>query len=148
MADSLFIFMLAQSNSFNSITQQSTSSPVPGSLLLPASPIPPQGTRNVPHDPRSSLSTSSMTIDNSAIYSYNSILDGSTAASSSSGNRSTNKKSTDFLLYSQIPANTPFTEGDEPKNEITSTTISGRHERNDSVWDSGYPQPLKFVSIL
>ena len=47
--------------------------------------------------------------------------------------------------YSGLPS-TLMNES-EAVGSTTSTAIDGRHEENVNVWNSGYPQPLKFVSI-
>jgi len=95
-----------------------------------------------PHDPQRPISNLSMMTDNPPMYSANPNLGGSAPVSSSS-NRNTNEK----RRRSRTPANTLFTAVAEPEVELTSAAIPGRREGNVSVWDSGYPQPLRFVPI-
>ena len=99
-------------------------------------------TQPIHHDPQRRISTLSIMSDRPPMYRPNSILDESAPVSSSNGN--TNEKS---WKSPRIPANTLFTAVAEPEVEIASTAIPGRHEENVSVWDSGYPQPLRFVPI-
>ena len=83
--------------------------------------------------------------DRVPMYRRNSLLDESTAVSSSSSSGNTNEDKSP-----QISANTlSFRAVAEPKDEVTSSTTPGRHEEIVSVWDSasGYPQPLKFIPI-
>lgn len=89
-----------------------------------------------PPPPYHRSSASSMTTD-STMYSRIPILDESSAASSSSGNRDINGKSRNA---SRIPRSTLAEYQDE---SLASTAIPEKH-----VWDGGYPQPLKFISII
>ena len=93
-----------------------------------------------PHYPLRPVSTLSMMNDNPPMYTANP----ESAPVSSSSNSNTNEKS----RRSRTPVNAlSFTAGAEPEVELTSTPIPGRREENVSVWDSGYPQPLRFVPI-
>ena len=109
-----------------------------------ASPLP--FAQETHHNPQRRISTLSMVSDRPPMYYPNPIFDGSVPVSSSSSNGNSNEKS---RKSPRIPTNTLFTAGAEPEGELTSTAIPGRDEGNvdDSVWDSGYPQPLRFVSI-
>ena len=100
-------------------------------------------TPQVHHGPQRRISTLSMMSDRPPMYYRDPVLDESAPISSSSSSGNTNEKSG----RSRIPANTVFTTAAEPEVELMSTAIPGRHEKNVSVWDSGYPQPLKFVPI-
>jgi hypothetical protein len=93
-------------------------------------------TPQVHHEPQ----TLSMMTDRPPIYNRNPFLDESAPVSSSS---STNGKIIESGR-SQIPAKTRVAQPDE----LTSTAIPGRRKENASNWDSGYSQPLKFVSVL
>lgn len=65
----------------------------------------------------------------------------------------TNEKSGNYAPSSLRPPNTtPFSGSPEPEESVLSiAAIPGRTEvssaAGDSVWDSGYPQPLRFVPI-
>ena len=99
------------------------------------------------HNLQRGISTLSMMSDSPPMYYPNPILDESVpVSSSSSSNGNSNEKS---RKSPRILTNTLFTAVAEPEAELKSTAIPGRDEENvdDSVWDSGYPQPLRFVSI-
>ena len=87
-----------------------------------------------------------MMSDRPPLYSHSPVLDeptlGSVTSSSNVGNIN------EMGGRSQIPANTLFTAVAEPEVKPTSTAIPERHEENDNAWDSGYPQPLRFVPIM
>jgi hypothetical protein len=98
----------------------------------------------VHHEPQSGpqrrISTLSMMTDRPPMYYPNPILDEPTPVSSSSSNGNTNEKS------GRAPRNPAYAGVAQPGVELTSTAIPGRQDDvND--WDSGYPQPLKFVPI-
>ena len=76
------------------------------------------------------------------MYRLNPISDESTPISSSSMNGNTNEKT------QRSPRIPPNIAGAEPEAESTSTTLPGRGEENVSAWNSGYPQPLRFVPIV
>ena len=108
-----------------------------GSSLIPRS----QQIHHDPHDLQRRISTLSTMTDRPPMYSPSPNFDESAPASSSSSNGNTNEKLGRSL---RIPTNTA---GADLRVELTSTAIPGRREENDSAWDNGYPQPLKFVPI-
>ena len=74
------------------------------------------------------------------MYCRNPTLDESVVVSSPNGN--TNEKS------EKSPRILSFTAVAGPEVKLTSTAaIQGKYDENDDVWDSGYPQPLRFVPI-
>ena len=58
--------------------------------------------------------------------------------SSPNGNTNEKKSSVNILSY---------TAEAEPEDGVTSIGVPERDEEIVSVWDSGYPQPLRFVPI-
>jgi len=106
-----------------------------------------QSASSLPHTQKThlnhqgSISSSSMMTDIPPMYRRSPVLDESTPVSSSNDN--TNEKSGRSL---RIPVNTLFPVP-ETEDELPSTAIPARHEENVSVWDSGYPQPLRFIPI-
>jgi hypothetical protein len=92
-----------------------------------------------PHDLQRRTTTLSTMTDRPPMYSPSPNFDESAPVSSSSSNSITNEKNERF---SRISANTP---GADPEIELT--TIPGRCDENASAWNSGHPQPLKFVPI-
>ena len=104
------------------------------------------GAQEIRHNPQRRTSTLSMMSDRPPMYYPNPILDESVPVSSSSSNGNSNEKS---QKSPRIPTNTLFTAVAEPEVELTSTAIPGRDVENAdaSGWDSGYPQPLRFVPI-
>ena len=85
-----------------------------------------------------------MMSDGLPLYCDNPILDESASGSSSSSNGTMINEKTG---RSQILANTLPTAVAEPEVNLTSTAIPESHEEIINVWDSGYPQPLRFVPI-
>ena len=74
------------------------------------------------------------------MYCLNSFSDEYAAASPSSPNGNTNEKRSSVNILS-------YTAEAEPEDGVTSTAVPGRDEEIVSVWDSGYPQPLRFIPI-
>ena len=107
-----------------------------GSSLLPRS----QQVHHDPQDLQRRISTLSTMTDRPPVYSPSPILDESVPGSSLSSNGNTDEK----MGRSRVLAYTP---GTDLGVELTSTAIPGRREENDSAWDGGYPQPLRFVPI-
>ena len=100
--------------------------------------------QQIHHDPQGRISTLLMASDRQPMYSRNPNWDESAPVSSSSkGN--INEKNERPL---QIPPEASSIAGAEPAVELTSAAMPGRHEENDSAWNSGYPQPLRFVPIV
>jgi hypothetical protein len=97
--------------------------------------------QQVHHGPQRRISALSTMTDMPPMYRPNPISEESAPILSSSSNGYTNEKSG---WSPQIPPNTA---GAEPEVGLTSTAIPGRREENVNVWDSGYPQPLRFVPI-
>ena len=97
------------------------------------------------HNPQECISTTpSMMTDKPPMYCHNSLLDESAAASSSSSssssNGNTNEKGSPVITLS-------YTAVAKPEDGVTPTAVTERDEANVNVWDSGYPQPLRFIPI-
>ena len=127
-------------------------------------PLPPQRAQQILHNPQGRFSTSSMMNDSPPRYTREfdtspdssvmligrndatSLLDESgrstTAASSSS---SSGTRGRTHGPFSQIPPNPP---GAQPDDHLISAALMPQgNEARNSVWDTGYHQPLRFIPI-
>ena len=94
--------------------------------------------QQVHHNPQRTLSKMS---DRPPIYQPNPFSDESDPILSSSPNGNN--------AYGRSPRFPPNTAGADSEIGLASTVIPGRGgEGNVSAWNSGYPQPLRFVSIV
>jgi len=100
--------------------------------------------QEIHHNPQEHPSSLSMATDRPPMYYRNPILDESAPVPSSS-NANTNEKRG---RSSRITQNTLFKGEAKPDVELTSVAGPRRGEENINVWNSGYPQPLKFVPIV
>lgn len=149
-------------------TSQATSSTPPQSVPRLQPPITPLRAKHIPHNPPGHRYTPSMMSDSPPVYNRDSVSPDSylipigggndatsvsiTPASSLQG-IGTNEKSGNYVPSSLRPPNTTqFSGSPEPEESVIPiAAIPGRNEVSsavgDSVWDSGYPQPLRFVPI-
>jgi hypothetical protein len=92
--------------------------------------------------PQRRISTLSTMTDRPPMYCRSPILDESTLASSSSSNGNINDKG------GRASRNPAYAGVAQPGVDLTSAAIPGRQGDVNNDWDSGYPQPLKFVPIV
>ena len=97
--------------------------------------------QQVHHNPQRTLSKMS---DRPPIYQPNPFSDESDPILSSSPNGNNSQE-----MNGRSPRFPPNTAGADSEIGLASTVIPGRGgEGNVSAWNSGYPQPLRFVSIV
>ena len=98
--------------------------------------------QQVHHNPQRRTSTLSMMSDRPPMYRPNPFTDEPAPVPSSSSNGNT------YQMTGRSPQIPPNAAGADPEVGLASNMIPGRGEGNVSAWNSGYPQPLRFVPIV